>query len=42
VVAGKRVLSIMAFTVTNDRIAAIKVLFDPDRLVAVDLSALKD
>jgi RNA polymerase sigma factor (sigma-70 family) len=42
VVAGKRVLSIMAFTVTNGRIAAIEVLFDPDRLAAVDLSALKD
>jgi RNA polymerase sigma factor (sigma-70 family) len=32
VAAGGRVLSVMAFTVTGDRIVAIDVLADPDRL----------
>jgi RNA polymerase sigma-70 factor (ECF subfamily) len=32
-----RALSVMAFTVSNGRIAAVDVLFDPDRLAALDL-----
>jgi RNA polymerase sigma-70 factor (ECF subfamily) len=40
VVVGGRLQSIMAFTVVRDRIAAIEVLLDPDRLKAVDLRAL--
>ncbi|GAA2560467.1 RNA polymerase sigma factor SigJ [Winogradskya consettensis] len=35
--AGDQVLSIMAFTVTNGRIAAIDVLADPDRLATLNL-----
>jgi RNA polymerase sigma-70 factor (ECF subfamily) len=42
VVTGNRVQSIMAFTVLRGRIAAIEVLLDPERLAAVDISALKD
>ena len=41
VVTGRQVQSIMAFTVIHGRIAAIDVLLDPDRLAAVDLTALK-
>ncbi len=36
VVNGDRVLSVMAFTVAADRIVAIHVLLDPDRLAALD------
>lgn len=32
VVAGERVLSVMAFTVTSGKVVAIDVLADPDRL----------
>jgi RNA polymerase sigma-70 factor, ECF subfamily len=41
VITGHRVQSIMAFTVTHGRIAAIEVLLDPDRLAAVDISAFE-
>jgi RNA polymerase sigma-70 factor, ECF subfamily len=41
VVTGDRVQSIMSFTVHGGRIAAIEVLLDPERLAAVDLSALR-
>jgi RNA polymerase sigma-70 factor (ECF subfamily) len=37
VVAGK-VFSVMAFTVTDGRVTAIEVLYDPVRLAALDLS----
>ena len=37
VAAGERPLFVMAFTVTDGRIAAIDVLSDPDRLQALDL-----
>jgi len=40
VVAGERVLSMMAFTVTRGRIAAIDVLLDPARLADLDLTGL--
>jgi RNA polymerase sigma factor (sigma-70 family) len=42
VVTGRQVQSIMAFTVLRGRIAAIEVLLDPERLAAVDISALQD
>ena len=42
VVAGGRLLSVMAFTVANGRVAAIDVLFDPDRLAGLDLAVLDD
>ncbi|HEY3003589.1 MAG TPA: hypothetical protein VGJ44_14680, partial [Kribbellaceae bacterium] len=34
--------SVLAFTVTDGRIAAIDILADPDRLARLDLSALDD
>jgi RNA polymerase sigma factor (sigma-70 family) len=40
VAANGRTLFIMAFTVTGGRIVAIDVIADPDRLAAVDLTAL--
>ncbi|WP_405087345.1 hypothetical protein [Microbispora sp. NBC_01389] len=40
VVANGRPLSVMAFTVTDGRIAAIDVLTDPDRLARLDLTVL--
>jgi RNA polymerase sigma factor (sigma-70 family) len=42
VVAGGRLLSVMAFTVANGKVAAIDVLFDPDRLAGLDLAVLDD
>jgi len=38
VVSGERLMSIMGFTVVDDRIAAIDVLWDPERLAALELS----
>jgi RNA polymerase sigma-70 factor (ECF subfamily) len=40
VVVNGKAFSIMAFTVTNGRIVEIDVLYDPDRLSRVDLSAV--
>jgi RNA polymerase sigma-70 factor (ECF subfamily) len=40
VVVNGTPFSIMAFTVTNGRIAEIDVLYDPERLARVDISAL--
>jgi RNA polymerase sigma factor (sigma-70 family) len=42
VVAGGRLLSVMAFTVANGKVAAIDVLIDPDRLAGLDLAGLDD
>ncbi|GAA4204737.1 RNA polymerase sigma factor SigJ [Microbispora amethystogenes] len=42
VVANGRPLSVMAFTVTDGRIAAIDVLSDPGRLARLDLTVLGD
>jgi RNA polymerase sigma-70 factor (ECF subfamily) len=42
VVVGGRLLSVMAFTVANGKVAAIDVLFDPDRLAGLDLAVLDD
>jgi hypothetical protein len=42
VVAGGRLLSVMAFTVANGKVAAIDVLYDPDRLAGLDLALLDD
>jgi RNA polymerase sigma-70 factor (ECF subfamily) len=42
VIAADRVLSVMAFTVTHGTIVAVDVLYDPDRLADLDLSALDD
>ena len=42
VVAGGRLLSVMAFTVADGRVAAIDVLLDPDRLAGLDLAVLDD
>ncbi|HYN93306.1 MAG TPA: sigma-70 family RNA polymerase sigma factor [Pilimelia sp.] len=42
VVAGGRVLSVMAFTVARGRVIAIDVLLDPERLATVDLALLGD
>jgi RNA polymerase sigma factor (sigma-70 family) len=39
-VVGGKPFSVMAFTVTDGRIAAIEVLYDPARLAALDLPAL--
>jgi RNA polymerase sigma-70 factor, ECF subfamily len=39
VTAGEKTLSVMAFTVTNNRIATIDVLSDPKRLATLDLTA---
>ncbi len=39
--AGDRVLSIMAFTVTGGKIAPIDVRYDPDRLDRLDLARLE-
>ncbi|WP_116951618.1 sigma-70 family RNA polymerase sigma factor [Jiangella endophytica] len=39
VVIGGRVFAVMAFTVTDGRIAAIDVLYDPDRLGGIDPAA---
>jgi RNA polymerase sigma-70 factor (ECF subfamily) len=38
VVPHGRVFSVMAFTVTNEKIVQIDVLLDPDRLERLDLS----
>jgi hypothetical protein len=35
-----RVFSVMGFTVVGPRIVAIDVLYDPDRLAALDLRGL--
>jgi RNA polymerase sigma-70 factor (ECF subfamily) len=40
VVAGGRLLSVMAFTVADGRIVAIDALYDPERLAEVDLAFL--
>jgi RNA polymerase sigma factor (sigma-70 family) len=40
VATGATVLSIMAFTVVQGRIAAIDVLLDPDRLARIDVTVL--
>ncbi|MEV0197076.1 sigma factor [Nonomuraea sp. NPDC050691] len=42
VTVGRRPLSIMAFTVTDGRIAAIDVLSDPERLNGLDLTVLDE
>ncbi|MFJ8163479.1 sigma-70 family RNA polymerase sigma factor [Streptomyces sp. NPDC096136] len=42
VVRKDRAVSVMAFTVVEGRIVAIDVLSDPERLAALDLSALAD
>jgi RNA polymerase sigma-70 factor (ECF subfamily) len=42
VVASGRALSVMAFTVTGGRIAAIDVLYDPARLAGLDLAAFEE
>lgn len=36
------VFSVMSFTVTGDRITAIEILSDPERLAALDLTGLAD
>jgi RNA polymerase sigma-70 factor (ECF subfamily) len=41
VIAG-RAFSIMAFTVTRGKIAAVDVLYDPERLATLDLTALDE
>jgi RNA polymerase sigma factor (sigma-70 family) len=41
-VIGGKAFSVMAFTVRNGRIGAIEVLYDPDRLAALDLAVLDD
>jgi RNA polymerase sigma-70 factor (ECF subfamily) len=40
--AGGRTLSVMGVTVTDDRIVAIDVLLDPDRVRDLDLTMLGD
>jgi RNA polymerase sigma factor (sigma-70 family) len=40
IATGRQALSVMAFTVTDGRIAAIDVLYDPERLAGIDLSVL--
>jgi hypothetical protein len=40
VVAGGRLLSVMAFTVPDGRIVAIDALHDPDRLAELELAVL--
>jgi RNA polymerase sigma-70 factor (ECF subfamily) len=42
VVARGRVLSVMAFTVADGKIAAIDVLYDLDRLAGLDVALLED
>jgi RNA polymerase sigma-70 factor (ECF subfamily) len=42
VVARERVLSVMGFTVASGKIAAIDVLYDPQRLADIDLTVLGD
>ncbi|MFE6039703.1 hypothetical protein [Streptomyces sp. NPDC056452] len=42
VAAHGKPLSVMGFTVTDGRIAAIDVLSDPQRLRALDLTVLDD
>jgi RNA polymerase sigma factor (sigma-70 family) len=37
---GGELFSVMSFTVTDGRIAAIEILSDPERLTAIDLTAL--
>ncbi|WP_255509841.1 hypothetical protein [Micromonospora sp. AP08] len=37
--AAGRPLSVMAFTVTGGRIAAIDVIADPERLAALDVAS---
>ncbi|MEU5053434.1 sigma-70 family RNA polymerase sigma factor [Streptomyces sp. NPDC021096] len=39
-VAEGRVLSVMAFTIQNDRVTALDILTDPERLARIDLSVL--
>ncbi|MFI9235922.1 sigma-70 family RNA polymerase sigma factor [Streptomyces sp. NPDC053079] len=39
-VAEGRVLSVMAFTIRNDRVTALDILTDPERLARIDLSVL--
>lgn len=41
-IAGGRVLSVMTFTVVNDKVVTIEVLNDPDRLAALDVSPVAD
>jgi RNA polymerase sigma-70 factor (ECF subfamily) len=41
-VVGERVFSVMGFTVAHGKIVAIDVLYDPDRLAALDLTVLDD
>jgi RNA polymerase sigma factor (sigma-70 family) len=41
-VAGGRLLSVMGFTVSGGKIVAIDVLYDPERLAAIDLSDLAE
>ncbi|MFE9294854.1 hypothetical protein [Streptomyces niveus] len=40
--AEGRALSVMAFTITNGRIASIAILNDPERLDRLDLTVLDD
>src|SRR5262249_2649989 len=40
VILAGRPLALMAFTVANGKVAAIDVLWDPDRLADLDLAAL--
>jgi RNA polymerase sigma-70 factor (ECF subfamily) len=40
--AAGRVLSVMGFTVAHGKIAAIDVLYDPERLADLDLAVLDD
>jgi RNA polymerase sigma-70 factor, ECF subfamily len=42
VVVGERVFSVMGFTVTDGKIVAIDVLYDPERLAGLDLAVLED
>jgi hypothetical protein len=41
-ITGGRTLSVMGFIVAHGRIVAIDVLYDPERLAGLDLSALGD
>jgi len=40
--AAGRVLSVMGFTVAHEKIVAIDVLYDPERLADLDLAVLDD
>ncbi len=42
VVVGRRVFSVMGFTVVHGKIVAIDVLYDPERLTDFDLTVLDD